>query len=57
MRAVIVDAKNKAARRFYQHLNFEVFPEGPNRLFLLMKYLTRIVERSSRMLKVETGAN
>jgi GNAT superfamily N-acetyltransferase len=46
VRAVIVDAKNEVARRFYQRFNFEVFPEDPNRLFLLMKDLNRIVERS-----------
>jgi GNAT superfamily N-acetyltransferase len=39
LRAIIVDAKNAAARRFYEHFNFETFPEENNRLFLLIKDL------------------
>jgi GNAT superfamily N-acetyltransferase len=44
IRAVIVDAKNEAARRFYQHFDFESFPESRNRLFLLLKDLRRIIQ-------------
>jgi len=35
--AVVVDAKDEAAERFYQHFGFILLPETPNRLFLLMK--------------------
>ena len=35
--AVIVDAKNEAARRFYEHFGFLSLPDTPNRLFLPMK--------------------
>jgi GNAT superfamily N-acetyltransferase len=41
IRTVIVDAKNEAASRFYQHFDFKAFPEDRNRLFLLMKDLQR----------------
>lgn len=41
VRAVIVDAKNDAARRFYAHFDFEAFPEDPDRLFLLIKDLRK----------------
>lgn len=37
VRAVIVDAKNEAARSFYEYYDFEVFPENPKRLYLLIK--------------------
>jgi hypothetical protein len=32
--ATVVDAKDEAARRFYQRLGFVPFPETPLRLFL-----------------------
>ena len=41
VRAVIVDAKNEAAQRFYEHYDFEVFPENPKRLYLLIKDLRK----------------
>jgi len=41
VRAIIVDAKNAAARRFYEHFNFEAFPEDNKRLFLLIKDLRK----------------
>lgn len=34
--AVIVDAKDDAARSFYEHYGFQRFPEQPRRLFLTM---------------------
>jgi predicted N-acetyltransferase YhbS len=43
VRAVIVDAKNDAARLFYQHFNFAPFPGEKNRLFLLIKDLDKII--------------
>lgn len=35
--AVIVDAKDEDARRFYERYDFRRFPESPFRLFLPMK--------------------
>jgi GNAT superfamily N-acetyltransferase len=35
--AVIVDAKDDAARRFYEHHDFQPFPEHPLRLYYLMQ--------------------
>lgn len=43
VRAVIVDAKNDAARRFYEYFDFEAFPDDPKRLFLLIKDLRRSI--------------
>lgn len=37
LRAVIVDAKDEPARRFYQRYGFESFPGDPLRLALLVK--------------------
>jgi ribosomal protein S18 acetylase RimI-like enzyme len=37
LRAVIVDAKDESARRFYQRYGFESFPGDPLRLALLVK--------------------
>ena len=34
MHAVIVDAKNEAAKAFYERLGFTPFPSRPTRLFL-----------------------
>lgn len=42
VRAMIVDAKNEEARKFYEHFDFEGFPEDRNRLFLLIKDLRRL---------------
>lgn len=33
--AILVDAKDKAARTFYESFGFQSFPNRPNRLFLL----------------------
>lgn len=43
VRAIIVDAKDDAARRFYEHFNFEGFPEDSRRLFLLIKDLRKSI--------------
>jgi ribosomal protein S18 acetylase RimI-like enzyme len=40
--AVVVDAKNEAARGFYEHFNFISLPDTPNRLFLLMRTIERL---------------
>lgn len=37
LRAVVVDAKDDRASRFYQSFGFESFPENPHRLFLILK--------------------
>ncbi len=39
IRALIVDAKDERARKFYERLNFEAFPTNPLRLFVLTKDL------------------
>ena len=39
IRALVVDAKDERARRFYERLNFEPFPANPLRLFVLTKDL------------------
>lgn len=40
--AVVVDAKDEAARRFYQHFGFLALPDTPNRLFLPMKTIEEL---------------
>lgn len=40
--AVIVDAKDEAARRFYLHFEFLPLPETPNRLFLPMTTIRKL---------------
>ena len=40
--AVIVDAKNEAARKFYEHFEFICLPARPNRLFLPMMVIERL---------------
>lgn len=37
LRAVVVDAKNEAAKQFYQKFNFEPFPHNTLRLSLILK--------------------
>ena len=37
--AVLVDAKDEAARRFYEHFEFISLPDVPNRLFLPMRMI------------------
>jgi hypothetical protein len=41
IRALIVDAKDDRARRFYERLDFEPFPANPLRLFVLTKDLVQ----------------
>jgi hypothetical protein len=40
--AVVVDAIDDQARRFYQHFGFILFPDHPARLFLPMKTVADI---------------
>jgi predicted GNAT family N-acyltransferase len=40
--AVIVDATNEAARKFYEHFEFISLPAAPNRLFLPMMVIERL---------------
>lgn len=40
--AVIVDAKDESARRFYEHFDFIPLPGAPNRLFLPMKTIEKL---------------
>jgi predicted GNAT family N-acyltransferase len=40
--AVIVDAKDEAARNFYLHFEFVPLPDIPNRLFLPMRTIERL---------------
>ncbi|MGE5072163.1 MAG: GNAT family N-acetyltransferase [Anaerolineae bacterium] len=40
--AVVVDAKDEAAVRFYRHFNFISLPGTPSRLFLPMKTLEKL---------------
>jgi predicted GNAT family N-acyltransferase len=40
--AVVVDAKDEAAKRFYEHFGFLSLPETPKRLFLPMKTIERL---------------
>jgi predicted GNAT family N-acyltransferase len=40
--AVIVDAKDDAARRFYLHFDFVPLPETQNRLFLSMQTIAKL---------------
>jgi GNAT superfamily N-acetyltransferase len=41
IRAVVVHAKDEAARRFYEHFNFVASPTDPLHLFLLIKDIGR----------------
>jgi GNAT superfamily N-acetyltransferase len=41
LRAILVHAKDDAARVFYQHFNFEPSPTDPYHLFMLIKDLKR----------------
>ena len=40
--AVIVDAKDDVARRFYEHFEFLALPETPHRLFLPMSTIEKV---------------
>ena len=44
IRALVVDAKDERARRFYERLNFEAFPANPLRLFVLTKDLLSLAD-------------
>ena len=44
-RALLVHAKNDAARKFYEHFNFEQSASDPYHLFLIMKDLLRFVAK------------
>jgi GNAT superfamily N-acetyltransferase len=44
IRALVVDAKDNRARRFYEKFNFEPFPTNPLRLFVLTKDLLPLVD-------------
>lgn len=43
--AIVVDAKDEAAARFYEAFGFRPFPSQPNRLFLLTSTAALAVER------------
>jgi len=38
----VVDAKDEAARRFYEHYEFRLFPGQQDRLFLPMDTVSRL---------------
>ncbi len=40
--AIVVDAKDEAARRFYEHYEFQPFPGQQDRLFLPMDTVSRL---------------
>jgi GNAT superfamily N-acetyltransferase len=40
--AVIVDAKDEAAKRFYEHFEFVPLPDTPRRLFLPMRTIENL---------------
>ena len=44
VRAFAVHAKDAAARRFYEHFDFEPPPTDPMHLFVLIKDLRRLIE-------------
>lgn len=46
IRAVLVHAKNDAARRFYEHFDFDPSPVDPLQLFLLVKEIARLIKGS-----------
>jgi GNAT superfamily N-acetyltransferase len=46
VRALLVQAKDEAARRFYERFDFEASPTDPLHLFLLMKDLRRALKRA-----------
>jgi GNAT superfamily N-acetyltransferase len=45
VRAVMVHAKDEAARRFYEHFDFDPSPIEPLQLFLLVKEIARLLKR------------
>ena len=44
LRAVLVHAKDDAAKRFYEHFDFEPSPVDPMHLFLLVKEIARLTK-------------
>lgn len=44
MRAIMVHAKDDAARRFYEHFNFDPSPVDPLHLYLLLKEIARLLK-------------
>jgi GNAT superfamily N-acetyltransferase len=44
IRAVLVHAKDEAARRFYEHFDFDPSPVDPMHLFLLIKEVARLIK-------------
>lgn len=44
LRAVVVDAKDDRAKRFYEKFGFERFPETPYRLFMILKDIRATME-------------
>jgi GNAT superfamily N-acetyltransferase len=44
IRAVLVHAKDEAAKRFYEHFDFDPSPVDPMHLFLLVKEIARLVK-------------
>ena len=45
IRAVMVHAKDEAARRFYEHFDFDPSPVDPLQLFLLVKEIARLLRQ------------
>jgi len=45
--AVVVDAKDEAARYFYRHFEFLSLPGTPNRLFLPMRTIEKLFQKKS----------
>jgi predicted GNAT family N-acyltransferase len=46
--AVIVDAKDEAAKRFYEHFEFILLPDTPRRLFLPMRTIENLFSDDDR---------
>jgi ribosomal protein S18 acetylase RimI-like enzyme len=47
LRAIVVDAKNDAAKAFYERYGFEAFKDEPMRLSLLLKDVRAHLGKSS----------
>lgn len=47
VRAVMVHAKDEAARRFYKHFDFDPSPIEPLQMFLLVKEIARLLRQES----------
>jgi len=44
IRAIMVHAKDEAARRFYEHFGFDPSPIEPLHMFLLLKEVARLLK-------------